>query len=220
MNLPRIDDNGTPYVSYSQLKLWHEAKGFDTGKPGKEEFIRKYFLNEQFEDKGGFADFGNHVEAYITERGEAHRFTEAERAVLETIQPLGIFQKEIKLDFGDFYVKGFIDDTAPDQSKIRDYKSASNKSREKYYKDDYYQLDIYALAIQQECGKIPELEVCIIERLGNGFRGGRDVMFVGSNVWYHTRETSQERLDMLAKWIVTTTKEISEYWEVFQKLNA
>jgi hypothetical protein len=220
IKLPRKDKDGRYYISYSQLSSFNEKKGFNTGLSGKIEYIRSYFLGEKFEDINGFATFGQEVESYITDRTCADKFTNKEKEVLETIIPLGTFQKEFKLDFGEFYVLGFIDDCNNNLTKIRDYKTCSKKSGEKYTKDDYYQLDIYAMAIKQETGKLPkELEVCCIEREGNGFKGGRDVMNVANDVWYIQRKTTKERQDYLKKYILETAMEISKYYTIFEKLN-
>lgn len=79
---------------------------------------------------------------------------------------------------------------------------------------------MYALAIRNIHGFIPQkLEVVCIERLGNGFKGGRDVMTVGKEIWYINKETNNEKLDKLYDDILKTAKEISSYWEVFCKLN-
>lgn len=220
MLLPRSDEHG-PYISYSQIKLWNELKGYNTGLSGKKEFIRSYFLGEQYPDKGGYGQFGTEVEAYITDRKEADKFTDAERAVLEQVVPLGVFQREFKCPFEEgFYVKGFIDDCSEDLTRIRDYKTASLNSSKKYYEDDYFQLDVYALAIDKEIGKIPtDLEVTCIERTGNGFRGGRGVLNVGSTIWHIPRKTSVERLKTLSNTIISTAVEISEYYQIFLELN-
>jgi hypothetical protein len=217
--LPREDESGY-YISYSQIKLWNEIKGYNTGLSGKKEYIRSYFLGEEYPDKGGFGTFGSEAEAYITERKEADKFTDAERVVLEQITPLGVFQRKIKVPFDGFYLLGYIDDSTEDCSQLRDYKTASEKSKAKYYEDDYFQLDIYAMGIKAEFGRLPEkLEVCIIERLGNGFKGGREALKVGTRVWYHPRQTSLERLEKLSNTIVQTATEISKFYEVFLALN-
>lgn len=218
--LPKKDKDGNYYVSYSQLKSWTEKKGFDTGKLGKHEYMRKYFLGETFVDNKGYGTFGTEVEAYITEGKEFDKFTNDERVVMDKIKPLGVFQYEFKLQFPGFYVKGFIDDMTPDFNKIRDYKTASRASGKKYEEDDYWQLDVYALAIKQITGKVPkELEVLCIERTGNGFKGGRAVLEVGKEHWIIPRKTNAKRLKELEEFIVNTTKEISKYYKVFLKLN-
>lgn len=221
MILPRQDEQGQSYISYSQITAWNAPKGYNTGKPGKEEFIRSYFLGEKFEqDKGGFASFGEHVENYITKREDGDKFTADEKAILETITPLGLFQREIRIEFEGFYLKGYIDDISPDLTHIRDYKTASLNSAKKYYEDDYQQLDVYSLAILKETGKIPtSLEVVVIERKGNGYKGGRDVLKVGGQIWVIPRQTNAAKLDLLSTNIINTAKEISEYYEIFLKLN-
>jgi hypothetical protein len=219
MNLPKKDKDGVPFLSYSQVDLWHCAKGFDTGLPGKQEYIRKYFLGEKF-PSGVFAQFGKEVEDYICERKSAEMFDEKEKAKLETIKPLGVFQKQFRLDFDGFYAMGFIDDANEDFSVIADYKTASPTTVKKYSKPEYEQLDLYALAIRQLTGRLPErMYVCAISRTGNGFKFGRDVLKVGEDIWYIERTTNEERLAALENKIITTAQEISEYYTVFQKLN-
>lgn len=67
INLPKKTDQGIPYISHSQYKLWKEAKSFNLGINGKIEYFASYFLGYKFPDKG-WGEFGNDVETYITER--------------------------------------------------------------------------------------------------------------------------------------------------------
>lgn len=219
--LPKQDEQGNYYLSYSAIKSWNEAKGFNTGLLGKYEFILNYFLGQTWEDKNGFAQFGTEVEDVICgKEGSEAKFTKGELILLKCIKPLGLFQQEIKIPFDGFYIKGFIDDCTPDYTKIRDYKTASLNSSKKYYDDDYDQLDVYAMGVKAITGELPKaLEVVCIERLGNGFRGGRNVMSVGNEVWYIPRTTSKERQEKLKEKITKTAQEISEYYKVFLKLN-
>lgn len=217
--LPRTDKDGRSYISYSQVNLWNDLKGFNTGGLGTHEYIRSYFLGEDWPEMG-WGTFGSEVEDYICERKHADNFDAEEKAVLDTIEPIGVFQKEIKIEFDDFYLLGYIDDCNEELSHIRDFKTASLNSSKKYYKDDYYQLDIYAMYAKQVTGKLPEkLEVCIIEREGNCFRGGgRSVLRVKENVWYHERETNEERQAFLRDYIIRTAHEISAHYIAFLKL--
>ncbi len=216
--LPREKD-GKYYTSYSQINDWNSIKGFNTGLEGKKEFILKYFCGREYPDTAGFAQFGTEVEDYVLNRGSPEAFSTDEKKVLETITKLDIHQHEIMIPFKDFYVKGFIDDMSADYNHIRDYKTASKNSSKKYYEDDYKQLDLYALGIKALTGKVPDrLEVVVIERLGNGFRGGRDVMTVGNEVWYIERETNEVRLKELEQYIINTVEEISEYYQIYLKL--
>lgn len=220
MILPRKDKEGKYYISYSQITAFNEAKGFDTGKSGKEEYIRKYFLGEKFVDNKGYAEFGKQVEAYITLGQDKDKFSSEELATLDTIQPLGVFQHEFKLQYPEFYILGYIDDATPDFTKLRDYKTCSKKSGEKYYTDEYTQLILYAMAIKQQKGKLPKhLEVCAIERNGNGFKGGRQALTVGKEVWYIPQTLNAKRIKALDKLILSTVEQISKYYEVFLKLN-
>lgn len=217
--LPKQDKNGNYYISYSQINAWNDLKGFNTGKPGTHEYIRSYFLGERYE-QNSFATFGKEVEDYICYRGSKDKFDKREREVLNSIKPLGVFQHPIIINFDGYYLAGIIDDCDESFTKLRDYKTCSTKSAEKYYKDEYEQLDVYALGIKQKIGLLPkELEVCAIERTGNGFRGGRDVLKVGEEVWYIPRKTNEKRLNTLERKIQRTVEEISHLYKIFLKLN-
>ncbi len=215
--LPRKDKHGNGYLSYSSISLWNDIKGFNTGRLGKEEFIRSYFFGEEHGDAMGWAAFGSAVEDYICKRESADRFTDEEKKILETIEPLGLYQHEIKIPFENFYLKGFVDDQTKDRKKVRDYKTASANSAKKYYTPAYKQLAVYSLATYKELGFIPEAEVCIIERAGNPFRG--EPLSVKENVWYVPRTVTVEELQELEQYIITTAKEISQAYKVYKMLN-
>lgn len=219
MILPRVDKDGNPYISYSQVKLWNDLKSFNMKVEGRLEYILGYFFGHDWPDKG-WGEFGHDVEDYICERKGAHKFDEHEIEVLESIEPLGVFQKEIKIQFDGFYLLGYIDDANESFTHLRDYKTCSENSSKQYYEDGYHQLDIYAMWVLQEFGKLPEkLEVCMVEREGNCFfSGGRSVLRVKDRVWYHERETTDERQQMLREYIQSTAEEISKHFQVYQKL--
>lgn len=247
--LPKTLEDGTPYVSYSQIKNWNSLKSFNLKIPGNLEYIMEYFFGEKFGDMG-WAEFGQDVENYICYRDFSEEqikeldaqvlannkkygkdeklisaslasFTEEEKKIMNTIEPLGVFQQEAIIDFGRFKLLGYIDDMSKDITHIRDYKSASDNSRKQYYEDDYYQTDIYAMWVKQETKKLPEkTDVVIVERAGNCFRGGgRSVLSVKGQVWYHERQINVERQIYLKKYIEKTVKEISDCYKVFLKLN-
>lgn len=222
IELPRQDAEGNYYISYSQYSTWKELKSFNLGILGKQEYILSYFMGVKWPDQG-WAQFGSDVEDYICTKDKAEAFTESEKETLAKIKPIGVFQKEIKLwILPNVYVYGFIDDCNDVMSWLRDYKTASNNSRQRYYKDDYTQLDIYAMFAYQETGKIPEkLEVCIIERKGNcfGMVERRDLLSVGKEIWYHERETSPERLAKIKGNLIAAILEISNAYKLFKKLN-
>ena len=216
IKLPRTTEDGVPYISYSQWKMWKEAKSFNLRVEGKLEYMLEYFFGEEFPDMG-WAHFGNIVEDYVTEKKGAGMFGQKEKDLMDSIETLGVFQQEAWLDLGDFKLRGFLDDMTEDGTWIRDYKTASENSSKKYYQDDYYQLDIYAMWILQEFGILPEkMEVCIIERKGNPFKG--EDLVVGDNVWYVDRPINPMRIQELREDIIKVTHEISGYYKTFLKL--
>lgn len=220
IQLPRDTKDGKPRISYSQIKNWKELKSFNLKIEGKMEYMIEYFMGYNFPDQG-WGEFGQDVEEYIGTRGKADKFTDEEKAVLDTIEPLGVLSDEFEIDFGEFVLVGIIDDRKKDWSKIRDYKTASKNNAQKYHEDDYFQLDVYALKTYLESGFIPELEVKIIERKGNCmFTGGREVLTVGKEIWTVERKASEERLEALKREIITTAIEISEYYTEYLKLTA
>lgn len=217
--LPRLTAEGKPRISYSQVKLFNEAKSFNLGIEGVLEYMATYFLGYTFPDIG-WGQFGEEVESYIAKREQADKFTDAEKEVLNKIKPLDFQSDKFSIDYGQFELYGIIDDRSKDWTQIRDYKTASKNSKKQYETDDYVQLDLYALKAVEVTGIIPELEVCVIERKGNAnFGGGREALTVGDNVWYIPKKTSEARLDALKKEVFRTVVEISEYYKLFLKLN-
>ncbi len=222
IELPRQDEDGNYYISYSQYTTWKDQKSFNLQTIGKQEYFLGYFFGHRFPDMG-WGQFGTEVEGYICEREYADSFLPHEKRILEEIKPLGVFQQEIKIWlFANVYIKGFIDDMLPGFTHLRDYKTASDKSRLKYYKDDYVQLDIYAMFGLQETGKLPEkLEVFIVERLGNchGEVERRDLLSVGTGQWVHERTTSIDRINKIRAELIAACYEISDAFKLFKKIN-
>lgn len=243
--LPRQDKDGNYYISYSQYNLFTDKSSFNLSILGVHEYIQSYFMGRQFPDQG-WGEFGTDVEDYIcysryskkelakvdkerAKNGEKPldevfaAFDDREKAVLDKIEPLGEFQREIKVwIFPNVYIKGYIDDTIKSLMVLRDYKTASKRSGKKYEKPEYKQLDIYALYARQETGKLPEkLEVCIIERKGNCFNmeNRRDLLKVGGGHWFVPRETSHERLDAIMEELRETVLKISSLYKTYLKLN-
>jgi hypothetical protein len=221
MILPRKDENGEYYISYSQYESFTSEKAFGIDIPGRWGYILNYFLGYEKPDEG-WAQFGSEVEDYICNRSFAENFKEEEKKLLEEIAPLGNFQKEIKLYIlPGIYIKGFIDDATDDLKVIRDYKTASKKSAEKYKKPTYVQLDIYAGWVRQETGKLPEKgEVLVIERKGNCFGqvGRRDLLSVGQSWWIEEKQFTDERTDAVLEDMRRVVKEISLLYEVYLKV--
>ena len=217
--LPKTDDQGTPYLSYSQISTW---------KKSKREYIRQYFMGESFEGNA-YTDFGSKIGRAL-EENDFSEFTKKEQEFLSTIPRYDEFEREIKLQLNGFYVKGFIDTNtlvhSPEDStkdvvveKIADYKTGDiDKKRAEYESDSYTQLDIYAAAIQQETGHLPKnVDVFLIERLGNAFAG--EELVLGNKFVTITKKVDEKRIKEVIAEVEAVAKEISEYYQAYLKLN-
>jgi len=232
---------GRPMISWSQVETWIGKRGFNTGLPGFHEYMRKYFMGETYPD-AGWGQYGSEMESYITLRNAPKKvidaldekdrasyegcmvnFSKAEKEFLSQIEPLGNYQTEIIIDFGDFILLGYIDDHTDDFSHIRDYKSKSASTMLSLSKPDNYQLDVYGLYCYKVLGIIPtKAEYFVVDRAGGGEcmrGGGRKSLSVGKQIWNIDREMSIPRLEETAEIIRETAMDISEYWKVFQKFN-
>ncbi len=225
--LPKIykgDDErfkGKPMISWSQIETWNSKSGFNTGMLGFQEYILKYFVGASFPDMG-WGTFGTETEGYICEKQYADKFNDKEKEVLDAITPLGVFQQEGLIDFGEFVVLLYIDDMSPDFKKLRDYKTKSESSKKDLHKPEKHQLEIYSLWIQQEKGFLPEeIEYCVIERLGGKecmAGGGRDVLSIGERVWYEPYNITPERLEETKALIINSVREISSFYKTYLKI--
>ncbi len=243
--LPRIykgenkELHGTPCISWSQIETWNDKQGFNTGLDGRTEYMMKYFFGLEFEDMG-WGQFGTEVEAYITLRNldrtaldkksladlEAaeRNLSIPEQKRLQGIEPLGIFQEEVCVNFDNkFIVFGFKDDVSPDYKHLRDYKTKSASSKKDLILPKKHQLELYVLDILRRGYPIPEIiEYTIIERLGGMacFNGeGRKSLTVGPNIWTQPIIITPERLEVTKQVVTKAVYEISSYYKTFLKLN-
>ena len=218
--LPRTTEDGRPRISYSQLKSWNSKEAFDEFEgrkiSGSTGYILSYFLNYKFPPSpmSVYAPFGLKVEDYICNKVKSD-LDDNEMAILDTIKPLGIFQKLVTIDFGDFILEGFLDDANEDRSILRDYKTASKASAKQYSEQEYMQLDIYALDFYKKYGLIPKLEVVVIERSGSHFKMPLKV----KDTFTINRTTSKERLLYVESYVRSTVTDISDCYKEFLKLN-
>lgn len=210
IKLPRLDDEGNPYISYSQISKWKYPKG------GKKDYILSYFFGERF-DGNAYTDFGTLIGEAL-ENNDFSSFTAKEKVVLKMVTRLDEFEREIKFDFGDFYVKGFIDTNDKECTLVIDYKTGALNKEEEYQKESYTQLALYAGALEQETGKLPkEARVELIERAGNAFRG--EELTLGKTVLQIPQDISPERIKAVKEDVVKVATEISEYYRVFNLIN-
>ena len=208
MHLPKVDKNGMPYLSYSQISSFIK---------NKKEYIKSYFFNEPIAFTA-YLDFGNKVGTAL-QHNDFSDFSEEEQLTLKKVKRLDEFEKNIRVDFGDFYVTGFIDTNNKTLNHIIDYKTGSANKVDEYTKDTYIQPHIYALGIEQEKGKLPKkAEVILIERYGNAFKG--EPLTVGKEIIHIPIDISKERLEYAKQLVIDTAKEIEYYYKLFLELNS
>jgi len=221
--LPKTDDNGDYYLSYSQLNTW---------KRSKRDYIRQYFLGEKDENAGlqKYGDFGHKVgEAF--ENNDFSAFEEDEIKFLQTVPKYDEFEREIRLEMDGFFIKGYIDTNTKEQvdkedsipfkwiKSIADYKTGDiSKKKGDYESEDYNQVEIYAAALEQEFGKAPTSgKVFLIGRSGNAFAG--ETLELTKEFVEIEREITPEILKKVKDGVQKTAEEISDYYQAFLKLN-
>lgn len=221
IDLPRKDENGINYISYSQYTSFKSDKSYNLQIHGYQEYILSYFLGERWPDSG-YAQFGQDVEDYICEKKGAEKFSASERETLDRVEPLGVFQREVKLWLGsDLYLLGYIDDSTEDMTRIRDYKTGSLNSCKKYHTPDYEQLNFYSAYVKQETGKLPEhAEVVAIQRFGSchGLIDRRDKLSVGTEIWPINRTPTEEEVEKSINNLLKVVFQISDFYKVFKQM--
>lgn len=213
--LPKQDKEGRYYLSYSQISTW---------KKSKRDYMRQYFFGEKF-DGNDYTDFGGKIGEAL-EKNDFSEFTAKEQEFLKTLPRHDEFEREVNLDMGGFFVKGFIDTNTKEDTptgelvrKIADYKTGDiDKKESEYASDDYIQLDIYAAAIQQETGVLPEeVNVFLIDRTGNAFKG--EPLRLGERYITITKKVDDKRVKVVMNEVNKIAQEISDCYQVFLKLN-
>jgi hypothetical protein len=233
---------GKSYVSWSQIESFNDKAGFNTGLLGEYEYILNRFSKVEFPEMG-WGIFGSELEAYVTLRNlkdlsgveekvqkefyaAVRNFTDKEKKVLNTIEPLGVFQDEIcyYVKEIDAIVLGYIDDRTKEVKKrvklMRDYKSKSEASKKDLHDAKKHQFELYILGLRQRGLEVENVEYCIVERLG-GYQcmqgGGREALSVGERVWYEPYSWTEERLKITHQMIIDTAKRISSIKNTYDK---
>lgn len=228
---------GKYYVSWSQIESFNSSNGFNTALLGEYEYILHYFSKVQFPDMG-WGEFGHLTEAYICYKGtdsedEHYKkslsfFSDKEKEVLNTIEPLGTFQYEVcyYVEELDVVVLGYIDDMSPIKDKIvkklRDYKTKSESSKKDLHKPEKYQLDLYTAYLKQQELTVSGSEYCVIERLGGAecMRGGGvDSLSIGERIWMEDyKPLTEEREKEMKEVLKNTITRISKLYTQFLKI--
>lgn len=228
---------GKYYISWSQVESVRGSSGFNTSLRGDYEYIRSYFYGEKYPDMG-WATYGIHFESYITLRNKKDRtdeeekefqessssFNAEEKKVLDTIEPLGVYQYEIcfYIEELDIIVLGYLDDMTPPVNGVvellRDYKTKSKSTMEDLKNPDKYQLELYISALKQIGLTVKSAEYFVSERLGGRecmMGGGREVLTVGNNTWRIPRQWNDERLQTTKNIVIDSVKKISKLYESY-----
>ena len=218
--LPKTDEEGKYYISYSQINKW---------KRSKRDYIRSYFMGEKDDNKvlQIYGDFGTKVgESYENNDFSAWKDDEAE--FLQSLPHLDEFERKVKLQMDGYYVLGFIDTNSKPVNvastncyveELVDYKTGEiDKRTPEYESDDYWQVDIYAAALHQAYGKYPDKgSVVLIGRYGNAFAGQE--LNLTKEAAIIDRPISKERCDSVLSQVQEIAEEISAYYKIYLKLN-
>ncbi len=234
---------GLPYISWSQVETFNDKAGFNTGLLGEFEYLLNRFQKIEFPEMG-WGIFGSELEAYVTLRKQKDlsnieekvqkefqdalkNFTQKEKDVLNTIEPLGVFQDEIcyYIEELGIIVLGYIDDRSKEDKNglikmMRDYKSKSESSKKDLHLPKKYQIELYILGLRQRGLTVENAEYCVVERLGgkecmNG--GGRESLSVGDRIWYEPYSWTEKRLEETHQMIIDTALKISSLKTTFDK---
>lgn len=213
LNLPKKDEAGVPYLSYSQISTW---------KKSKREYIRQYFFGDRFEGNA-FTEFGSLVGEAL-ENDDYSAFTKEEQEFLKELPRYDEFERKIKWELDGFYIVGYIDTNSLENTKsgelvdkLADYKTGAMSKSEEYESPKYTQLDIYAGAIEQETGHLPtDVKVVLIGRKGNAFKGEK--LSLTHEYAIIEKFVTPERIAEVKAECQAVAEEIASYYSTFLKL--
>ena len=204
--LPRTNSEGEQYISFSQVAKWIHNRG---------DYYKSYFFGEKFVSNP-YMDYGKRVGEAL-ELGNYSSFSESDREVLERVPRLDKFETEVRYNFKEFHLLGYIDTHDKDFKTLIDYKTGGKDKIEVYKMEDYIQLHLYALAVKQMTGKLPEeIKVVHLERIGNPFK---NIPFrLGNTITEIPLELSHERLQRASKIVREAAIDISNHYKAYNRL--
>lgn len=219
---------GKYYTSWSSIESFNDKSGFNTGFLGKLEYVLNKFFKITFPEMG-WAPFGHQVENYVTLKTDSEHFTKEELNLLDGIEPLGVFQREVCLYFKevDIILLGYIDDhSIPTKDNVidivRDYKTKSESSKKDLHLPKKFQLELYTMYLQDAGHTVNSAEYLVIERLGGREcmqGGGRESLSVGKQVWREPYpRLTEERFSQARELVIKTVKEVSSLYKTYLKL--
>lgn len=198
--LPRKDDDGRFYVSYSQLSLFKRSPG---------DYYHRY-IHEAPPVTNEYSDFGNKVGGAL-EENNFNFFSENEKEILKKVPRLDHFERKVELNFKNFFVKGFIDTCDSHYTEIIDYKTGKEGNEEVYKNKSYTQLQIYAMALKQELGYLPlTAKVVFITRTDDFKVADKPPIEIEIDI-------SKDRLREVYFETLDTTRKIAEFYKKYPK---
>lgn len=222
MILPRKDEEGNYYISYSQVTSW---------KKSPRSYMREYFFGE--DDTKAFlkpyGEFGTKLGESL-EHNDFSGWTDKEVEFLKTIPRFDEFERGIKLQMSGYYIKGYIDTNTlaykeEDGIKkelvkvIADYKTGEIEKRiSDYESDNYIQIHIYAAGVEAQTGSLPEeAYVYLVQRDGNAF--AKEELTLGDRFVTIPKVINRDIVDKAVSECDRVAKEISKHYQVYLKLN-
>ncbi|MCB0444254.1 MAG: PD-(D/E)XK nuclease family protein [Gelidibacter sp.] len=215
LNLPKVTEDGIPYLSFSQYNMW---------KKNKRNYIRQYIFGEKDTTAHlePYGDFG-HMVGNALETGDFSEFKGKDLEFMKKIPRYDEFERKVVLQMDGFISFGFIDtNTKPNGyvEKIADYKTGEiEKRKPDYESEDYIQLELYAAGLEQEFGKLPDdAKVYLIERHGSAF--ANEELVLGDKLEVIEKPLTPERIKQVLDNFQSVAEEIALHYEVFLKLNS
>lgn len=177
INLPRVSEDGMPYISYSQVSSFNNPQYFN-----------QYVLGYLFEirDEGNiWSQFGSEVGEYLETSGEKigkllnNDDIKVLNEILKTLNTLEgkEFEKEIKLQRDGYRIIGYIDlyYETKEKANVVDFKTLNTSKKKSFYvnndpdsKDSYLQTILYSRALEIEGKEIDNCGVFGIDRTFEG----------------------------------------------------
>ena len=202
---------GKYYTSYSDISSFNEYFG---------DFVKQTLAGIKL-PSSIYAEFGNFIGTAV-ETGEIPKENPHKFEGLENIQLIDrpentTYERMIIIDFGEWFLMGFIDkctEIRPKVVDIIDIKTGGSK-KEKYYEGpDYIQVPLYAYAMEQEGYTINKTAVEFCRRVGSHVN---PPLKLSEEMFEIPLEYSPERAKFALDKVQSTVEKISEYYKIYNK---
>ena len=220
--LPRELD-GKPKISYSQYSSYKDAEYQD-------QYYLQYFSGIDL-PSGEFAEFGTSCGQYIEDLGMRNvpartgcLSDEDVKIILDkiTFPPNCIYEDEIIIDCGSFYIQGYADRIqylAEKEVEVEDFKTLNlDKKKDFYASEEYGQTALYSYKKETEGYKITRSFVTGLGRKGSSLDGtGNFKMRLSGVVEQIETPYTKERGEKIIEDITKVVHQISDEYKIFLK---